>query len=71
MSSEDTLNRIPRPTPFRRACDLRTSDRETAIYVEDGWIFRVKPGAPIECVRLTSRADALSPVEAAYSPPAD
>ena len=64
MSSDDTLNRFARPNAFRGARGTRQSDRDTAIYVEDGWIFRVKPGAPIECVRVTSRAEMLSPGEA-------
>ena len=55
MSSDDTLNRETRPNAFRGDQGLRKSDRDTTVYVEDGWIFRVKPGAPIECVRVTSR----------------
>lgn len=54
MSSDDTLTRIARsPVASGRARAARGSDRDTVVYVEDGWVFRVKPGAPIECARAT------------------
>ncbi len=66
MSSDDALNRASRPNPFKGDQGLRKADRDTTVYIEDGWIFRVKPGTPIECMRLTGREDMLSPVEAFY-----
>jgi hypothetical protein len=59
MSSDDTLNRVDGQNSFRDGRGRHPSDRDTAVYVEDGWIFRVKPGAPIECIRATSRPEAL------------
>jgi hypothetical protein len=64
MSSDDTLNRNTRPNAYKGARGTGRSDRDTAVYVEDGWIFRVKPGAPIECFRETSRPEMRSPDEA-------
>lgn len=64
MPSDDTLNRTPRSNPRKGDRGVRRSDRDTAIYIEDGWIFRVKPGAPIECVRLTAHPDVRSSGEA-------
>jgi hypothetical protein len=63
MSSDDTLNRVSRPNSSRGGRGGRKSDRDTTVYVEDGWIFRVKPGAPIECVRATGRTETPSQVE--------
>jgi hypothetical protein len=60
MSSDDTLNRNTRSNVYKGDRGTRQSDRDTAVYVEDGWIFRVKPGAPIECVRETSRTELRS-----------
>ncbi len=71
MSSDDTLNRFSRANAFRGGRGTRKSDHDTDVYVEDGWIFRVKPGAPIECVRVTSRTEMLSPSETPHCPPRD
>jgi hypothetical protein len=62
MSLDDTLTRVARlPTALRGDRVTRLADRDTAVYVEDGWIFRVKPGAPIVCVRVTKGAEAPFP----------
>jgi hypothetical protein len=71
MPSDDTLNRSTRPNAGRGDRGTCLSDRDTAVYVEDGWIFRVKPGAPIECVRETSRPQMRSPDDAPYGQPRD
>ena len=71
MSSNDPLKHATRSNAYRGGQATRLSDRDTAVYVEDGWIFRVKPGAPIECVREAGRPENLSPVEAPYCPPGD
>jgi hypothetical protein len=63
MSSDDSLKRVSGSNAFGDDRGARQSDRDTAVYVEDGWIFRVKPGAPIECMRATSRAETLPPVD--------
>jgi hypothetical protein len=63
MPSDDTLNRVSRSNSFKDGPGTRQSDRDTAVYVEDGWIFRVKPGAPIECMRATSCADTVPQVD--------
>ena len=71
MSSDDTLNRITRPNAGKGDRGTCQSDRDTAVYIEDGWIFRVKPGAPIECVRATSRPEMRSSDDASYGNPRD
>jgi hypothetical protein len=54
MSSDDTVTSVARlPCAFGGVHGTRRSDPDTAVYIEDGWIFRVKPGTPIECVRDT------------------
>ena len=54
MSSDDIVTRVARlPCAFGVGRATRRSDSEIVVYIEDGWIFRVKPGAPIECVRDT------------------
>ena len=70
MSSDDTLTRVARlPTAFRGDRATRLADRDTVVYVEDGWIFRVKPGAPIECVRVAKGAEAPFPDGAQHHNP--
>ena len=55
MSLDDTcVARLPCAVAASRG--TRRSDHDTAVYIEDGWIFRMKPGTPIECVRDTRGA---------------
>jgi hypothetical protein len=72
MSSTKPVNRVDHlPGAFRADGGTSLSDRDAAVYVEDGWIFRVKPGTPIECVRDTSGVDLSAPGAVRHPHPAE
>ncbi len=51
MSSSWKINSVTQATPFQQYYAHEVSpNSETRFYAEDGWVFSMRPGKPIECL---------------------